>query len=254
MPTWTPDALVSALATPGLGWLALAAFVAGMVRGFAGFGAGLVFVPVAAQVLPPLWALITISAMDLLGPIPNIPAALRRSDRGDLARLVGATLLVLPLGLWVLGMIAPNLFRTGVSLLSLAMLACLIGGLRYRGALGPRMVLGTGGLAGFLGGLAAMPGPPVILLYMASPNPVPVVRASIMSYLFFFDIVLLGLLAVQDSLVLVPVVLGLALAAPNLLGNLAGAAIFRPGLDRVYRAVAYSIIAVSALSGLPIWE
>jgi len=249
-----PDAFGAALATPGLGWLVAAAFVAGMVRGFAGFGAGLVFVPVAAQVLPPLWALITISMMDLVGPIPNIPAALRRSDRGDLARLLGATLLALPVGLWVLGYVAPELFRTGVSVLSLAMLGCLIGGLRYRGALGPRMVLGTGGAAGFLGGLAALPGPPVILLYMASPNPVAVVRASIMAYLFFFDIVLLGVLAVQDDLALVPVVLGLAMAVPNLAGNLAGAAIFRPGLDRVYRAVAYSIIAVSALSGLPIWE
>ncbi|TDK50463.1 TSUP family transporter [Antarcticimicrobium luteum] len=249
-----PDALAAALATPGLGWLVLAALVAGMVRGFAGFGAGLVFVPVAAQVLPPLWALITISAMDLLGPIPNIPAALRRADRGDLLRLVGATLLALPLGLAALSMVAPEMFRTTVSLLSLGMLGCLVGGLRYRGPLGPRMVLGTGGAAGFLGGLAALPGPPVILLYMASPNPVAVVRASIMAYLFFFDIALMGVLAVQDALVLVPVLLGLALALPNLAGNLLGAAIFRPGFERIYRAVAYSIIAVSALSGLPLWE
>jgi uncharacterized membrane protein YfcA len=115
------------------------------------------------------------------------------------------------------------------------------------------MVMGTGGAAGFLGGVAGLPGPPVILLYMASPNPVQVVRASIMAYLFFYDIVLMSVLAVQGDLMPVPAVLGLSMALPNLLGNLLGAAIFRPELDRIYRAVAYSIIAISALSGLPIW-
>lgn len=248
-----PETLSAALATPGLGWLVLAAFVAGTVRGFSGFGTALVFMPVAAQVLPPLWAIITVALMDVFGPVPNIPAALRKSDRGDLVRLLGATLLALPVGLWVLTMVAPDLFRTGVSLLSLGMLASLILGLRYHGTLGPKMVMGTGGAAGFLGGVAGLPGPPVILLYMASPNPVQVVRASIMAYLFFYDIVLMSVLAVQGDLMPVPAVLGLSMALPNLAGNLLGAAIFRPELDRIYRTVAYSIIAVSALSGLPVW-
>ena len=112
-----PETLSAALATPGLGWLVLAAFVAGTVRGFSGFGTALVFMPVAAQVLPPLWAIITVALMDVFGPVPNIPAALRKSDHGDLARLLGTTLLALPVGLWVLTMVAPDLFRTGVSLL-----------------------------------------------------------------------------------------------------------------------------------------
>jgi len=239
---------------PGLGWLALAGFVAGTVRGFSGFGTALVFMPVAAQVLPPLWAIITVALMDVFGPVPNIPAALRKSDRGDLLRMLGATLLALPIGLWALTLVAPDIFRIGVSLLALGMLASLILGLRYHGPLGPGMVLGTGGAAGFLGGVAGLPGPPVILLYMASPNPVQVVRASIMSYLFCYDLVLMGVLTLRGDLLPVPAILGLSMALPNLAGNLLGAAIFRPGLDRVYRAVAYSIIGVSALSGLAIWE
>ncbi|MGD9864089.1 MAG: sulfite exporter TauE/SafE family protein [Pseudodonghicola sp.] len=248
-----PEALSAALALPGLGWLVLAAFVAGAVRGFSGFGTALVFMPVAAQVLPPLWAIAAVVVMDVFGPVPNIPAALRTADRKDLGRLLAATLLGLPLGLWVLQLLAPEVFRTGVSLLALGMLLCLIGGVRYGGALGPGLVFGTGGMAGFLGGAAGLPGPPVILLYMASPNPAPVVRASTMSYLFLYDLLLLAMLAVQGALIGVPVVLGLMLALPNLAGNMMGAAIFRPGLDRAYRSVAYTIIAGSAVMGLPVW-
>ncbi len=245
-----PDALAQALALPGLGWLIGAAFLAGAVRGFAGFGGGLVFLPVAAQVLEPVWAIIALLVMEFIGPIPNIPAALRTADRGDLARLAGGTLLALPVGFWLLGTLSPELFRFGVSLLALAMLACLWAGVRYRGPLGPGLVFATGGLAGFLGGMTGLPGPPVILLYMASPNPAPVVRASTMAYLFSFDLILMAWLWLKGALVAVPVLIGLILAVPNLVGNLAGAAIFRPGLERSYRMMAYGIIAVSALSGL----
>lgn len=248
-----PDALSAALATPGLGWLVLAAFVAGTVRGFSGFGTALVFMPVAALVLPPVWAIVTVALMDAFGPVPNLPGALRIADRRDLLRMLGATLLGLPLGLWVLQAVAPDVFRFGVSFLALGMLACLVGGLRYRGALGPGLIFGTGGMAGFLGGAAGLPGPPVILLYMASPNPAPVVRASTMSYLFCYDALLLVFLLGQGMLTGVPVYIGLLLALPNVLGNVVGGMIFRPGLERTYRGAAYTIIAGSALTGLPVW-
>lgn len=248
-----PDALAQALALPGLGWLAAVSFLAGLVRGFSGFGTALIFMPMAAQVLPPLWALIALVLMDVFGPVPNIPAALRRTDRGDLLRLLAGTLLILPLGLWLLERMAPELFRTGVSLLALGVLVCLIAGLRYRGRLGPGLVLGTGGIAGFLGGVAGLPGPPVILMYMASPNPAPVVRASIMTYLFCYDFLLLAILALKSALAAVPVLIGLVLALPNIAGNLTGALLFRPSLERFYRGGAYVIIAASALSGLSVW-
>ena len=68
-----PDALAAALAQPGLGWLICATFVAGMVRGFTGFGTALIFMPVAAQHLDPVWAVLTMVVMELFGPLPNLP-------------------------------------------------------------------------------------------------------------------------------------------------------------------------------------
>jgi len=51
-----------------------------------------------------------------------------------------------------------------------------------------------------------------------------------------------------------PVVIGLMMAVPNILGNMIGAAIFDPERESLYRAVAYGVIAVSAISGLPLWD
>jgi hypothetical protein len=48
--------------------------------------------------------------------------------------------------------------------------------------------------------------------------------------------------------------LGSILAIPNFLGNFLGAIFFNPSKTNQYRAFAYIIIAIAAISGLPIWD
>lgn len=249
-----PDLIGQALAVEGLAWLFLAALLAGLVRGFSGFGTALIYMPIAAQVLPPIWAVLTVALMDVVGPVPNIPSALRTANRGDILRLVAGTLVALPLGLWALSYVDVTVFQVAVSGIALFMLVILMTGLRYRGRIGPGMVFGTGLLAGGCGGLTGVPGPPVILLYMASPHPAAIVRASTMLYLYGYDLLLVATLLVMGHFALVPAVIGALLIVPNLAGNVIGAWLFRPELEPVYRRVAYAIIAGSALAGLPIWE
>ena len=51
-----------------LAFLAFGALVAGVVRGFAGFGTAMIYLPVAAQVLSPFAALTTPVVKDLIAP------------------------------------------------------------------------------------------------------------------------------------------------------------------------------------------
>lgn len=245
-----PDALDAALSHPGLGWLLGAALIAGLVRGFSGFGTALIYMPVAAQVLDPVWAIVTVLVLDLAGPLPNLPVAARSANWRDLSWLWLGTLLLLPVGLMVLIRVDPSVFRIAVGVVALVTVASLALGLRYRGSPGPGPVIGTGGLAGFLGGVSGIPGPPVILLYMAGAHPAAVIRASTMIYLFGYDLLLGAMLGIKGILSAVPVAIGVLLAVPNVAGTAIGAALFRPGRERVYRGVAYAIIAASALSAL----
>ncbi|WP_322865477.1 TSUP family transporter [Aquicoccus sp. G2-2] len=240
----------AALAIPGIAWVFIAAFVAGIVRGFSGFGTGMIFLPVASQFIAPVWAIMIVMVMDMIGPVPAIPAALRNGHPRDLIRLLVGTVIALPVGLMVLFWVDPAVFRLGVSVVSLVMLAVLVAGLRYHGRLTPPLIYATGGLAGLLGGAVGIPGPPVVLLYMASPHPARVIRANIMAYLFFFDLVMIGGISLAGQLSAQPLVLGLMAALPYLAGNMTGWWIFRPELEKLYRGMAYVIIAGSALSGL----
>ena len=244
------DTVYQALAIPAVAWVFMAAFLAGVVRGFAGFGTAMIFLPIASQVLEPVWAVTVLIVMDVIGPLPAIPRALRDGHPKDLMRLVLGTVVALPLGLAVLFAADPGIFKLAVSVVSLVLLVILISGIRYRGPMHPPLIYGTGLLAGFLGGSVAIPGPPVILLYMASTHPAQVIRANNTAFLFCYDVLMLIGFLILGRMGGVPMVLGLIAALPYLAGNLAGGWIFRPGYERVYRWVAYAIILGSALSGL----
>jgi uncharacterized membrane protein YfcA len=251
LPTSTPE--IFGQPPTGLAVILFAAFLSGIVRGFSGFGTALIFLPIATPFLGPFGAIIGLTIMDIFGPLPNLRRAWREVDRGDLVRLVAGCALLLPVGLWILTRVEPEVFRYVVSLLALFMLAVLILGLRYHGRVGRVMVAGIGGAAGFLGGVAGLPGPAVILFYMSRPLPVEVIRATILLFLFAFDFLILGSLSGMGRVTWPAVGLGLVLSVPNLLGNWLGGWLFRPEYERLYRGAAYLAIAVAALSGLPLW-
>lgn len=248
-----PDLLTGLFLQEGLVWIVCAAFMAGLVRGFSGFGTAMIYLPVATQFLPPFWALLTLVLMDIGGPLPNLRGAWRVVDRRDLALLVMGALIAMPLGLWALSHLDPFVFRWAVSLLAMTTLAVLVTGFRYRGQVTSPMVAGTGVVGGFLGGIAGVPGPPVIMFYMARPLPAAVIRATTLLYLFGYDVLMIGYLAGMQRFETTPAILGLALTVPNLLGNWLGGLCFVPGYERLYRGVAYAVILISALSGLPVW-
>ena len=147
-----PDALAALAGTPGLVWLIGAAVVAGLVRGFAGFGTAMIYLPVASQWLPPFEALTTLVVMDLIGPLPHVKRALRDGFPADVARLSLGMIVALPVGVYALSLVAPEVFRYGVSLVTLTLLVLLVGGVRYSGVLSRSMIYGTGAVGGLMAG------------------------------------------------------------------------------------------------------
>lgn len=249
-----PDGLTQSLALPGLGWLVVAICFAGLVRGFTGFGSAMIIMPVASSVLSPVDAIVFLTTVELLGPLLVLPRAVRDANLGDVTRLGAGAVLAIPVGVYSLSHMTSEFFGWIISAIVLLLLLALMSGWRYDRPLTPSLITATGALGGFLSGATGMPGPPVIMLYMASGRVISVIRANIMLYLFLIDLMMLVVVALFGLLVPPPIVVGLVLALPYVVFTRIGAALFRPGSERLFRAVTYAIIAVSALLGLPLWK
>jgi len=249
-----PDIITSAFATQGLVWLVLVVFIAGLVRGFAGFGAALIIMPVASSILSPVEAVIFLTTSDLIGPIPNAPAAWREGTKRDAGLLVLGAAIALPFGVWALSVMDVTFFGWLVSITVFVMLALTATGWRMKRALSKQLIVTVGAVGGFMSGFVGMPGPPVIMMYMASKLPISVIRANFLLYLVGLDLLLfptLWLLGVMNWSI---AVLGLIAGIPNVIANMIGARLFDPSAERVFRTVAYIVIAASAIVGLPLWK
>ncbi|SDI17606.1 sulfite exporter TauE/SafE family protein [Aliiruegeria lutimaris] len=248
-----PEALAEALATPGLGWLCGIIFIAGCVRGFAGFGAALVFVPLAALFIPPVWVIVVIMTADIIGAMTLAPRALRDAGLRDVSALTLGCTICLPFGIMVLERMDPEAFRWVVALVALAMVALLASGWRHHVTFSRTALAGIGGASGFLGGFTGQPGPPVILAYLGGEYAAARIRANTLLFLLAFDILLVAALHFRGLLEIHAVVLGLILMIPSTLGNMLGAQLFDPARARMYRFLAHGLIAASALLALPIF-
>ena len=252
-----PEIFSAALALPGLSWLFGIVIVAGVVRGFSGFGSAMIIMPVASSVLDPVAALVFLTMTDLVGPLPILPRALKEGNRPDAVRLGIGAAVAMPIGILSLSYMSQDTFGWVVTVTVFVLLAILVTGWRYQGVLTPRLVLGTGALGGFMSGATGMAGPPVIMLYMASTLRASVIRANLILYLLTIDLLMIATIWVYDLFVLLPAVVGLAFALPYMLANLAGAALFRPSgpsAEVWFRRTAYVMIAGAALMGLPLWS
>lgn len=249
-----PDILTTAFATDGLIWLVTAVFIAGLVRGFAGFGSAMIIMPVASSVLTPVEAVVFVISAELIGPLPNARAAWREGIPRDVGLLILGAVLALPIGVWALSSMDPTLFGWAVSISVFILLVLTASGWRLKGELTKPLTVTAGAVGGFMTGFAGIPGPPVIMLYMASRLPVSVIRANFLLYLVALDLMLFPLLWALGLMNWPIAFLGLLVGIPNLIANMLGARLFDPSAERVFRIVAYLVIAASAIVGLPLWK
>src|SRR5215510_6738863 len=82
--------------------IAVTAAVAGLVRGFSGFGSAMIFVPVASALTSPHTAVVMIFVCDTVLTVPLVIAAVRTCVWREVIPLAAGALATVPLGIWLL--------------------------------------------------------------------------------------------------------------------------------------------------------
>lgn len=245
------DQLVPSFSDPTVFVVLAAAMVGGAVRGFAGFGAAMIFMPVASAFIDPRLAAATFLVMDEVVALPMAVAAVRLCDWRTILPAVIAGLATVPLGAAVLANSDTNTLRWGISILVLALLALLISGWRYKGRPTIPISVGVGMTSGFLSGVSQVAGPPVVAFWMSGPSPALVIRANLIVY---FALASCGALAAfwwNGFFTMEVARLLIVLMPANALALYLGARLFGFASEATFRRVAYTLVALAALGSLP---
>ncbi|HID67500.1 MAG TPA: sulfite exporter TauE/SafE family protein [Roseibacterium sp.] len=248
-----PEALVLALAQPGLIWVILAAVLAATVYGFAGFGSALIFMPLATIVLPPPLAIAAFSLLAVGSLVTVFPGAWKVADKRQTLMIVAMSLVFMPVGIFLLRITPEVTIRTAVCVLTLVTLAALLAGWKVPLRGGRGLQLGVGALAGITGGSTGLNGPPVILFNLGTDQPVSVTRGNLACFLTLNSLFMMPMMWLQGMVDARAFYLGLILLGPYVIGGLVGVQLFRPGAAGLYKSVAYILIGVAGVMGLPIW-
>ena len=173
-------------------WTFVATFLTGVVRGFAGFGAAMVFIPSVSLLYEPKFAVATLFIIDVITPLPMIPKALKEFEFKEVLPIsIGATLTV-PLGILILKNSDPTVLRYVISISILFLILMLASGWRYKGKVTRPGLFGLGTISGVAGGVASLYGPPLILFWMSRRSKAVTIRANIIIY-FAYIIAITGI-------------------------------------------------------------
>ncbi len=230
------------------------ALTAGLARGFSGFGAALIFMPLASAIASPQIAAAVLVLIDLVFSAPLIVKALQRVSLVPiLIMLVGAAVTV-PVGTWVLKTADPIVLRWMIAALCTAMLGLLISGWRYAGEAMPTITFGVGALSGLFTGISQLGGPPVVAYWLGGKNKTADTRANIILFIAGSSLISLvtyffgGLFGQQA-------VTWAAISGPAYgLGLFAGARLFGFASEPTFRRVCFGLIALAVITSLPLWR
>jgi uncharacterized membrane protein YfcA len=229
---------------------AAVAIVAGMVRGFAGFGAAMLMTPVFTALHGPAIGISLCMLLEIAVALPLLPRAIQYVDWRRIGLLMVAAVFGAPLGNLVLTAVAPEPMRWAISAIVLSAVALLASGWRFRGEWRAPVTLGIGATSGFLNGLSGMAGPPIAFYYLAGNETATRVRANLTTYFIFVDLAALAVFLARGLVHWDTAVLGLYLTPAVIAGGLLGERLFPLASESFYRRLALALLVGVAIGSL----
>lgn len=157
--------------------------IAGLMRGYSGFGTAILLAPAYSVLWGPRIGVPVMLLMELVVSMQLVPKAFGEANRRVILPIGAAACLATPLGAFILITADQDLLRRFIGGFVLVFGLLLMSGWRYHGSRPLPLNLAVGGLAGLLKGATGISGPPVILYLLAGPEAVRQHRANLI--LFF---------------------------------------------------------------------
>ena len=159
--------------------IGLGILLAGIVRGFVGFGASLIIVMTASVILGPRSAVAIATLSGLPSMLQLLPIAIKKADRGFVIPFGFAAMIAAPFGTWLLVSIEPVFMKMAISITVMCMVLMLYKDVKISAHSNKKFLVSIGIGAGLIQGSAGIGGPPAVAVALSKPGTSEEQRANV---------------------------------------------------------------------------
>lgn len=225
-------------------------FIAGLIRGFTGFGSALLTVPALAVLYGPTQAVVIEVLIEIPVALGFLPLAIRHAERKTVMPILFMFMLFVPLGTLLLTVVNADYVRIFMSVFVLCSLVLIVKQKKIASMFSNKIILLVGAISGSTQGLTGMAGPLFATALLARGETAQKTRANITALaggiiaLSVISLIAFGLITTETLFYSV-------LASPSfLLGCWSGAVGFHRLSHLNLRAVIIGFLAISAMTTL----
>ena len=232
-------------------WIGIGiATAAGMMRGFAGVGSGMLMAPFFVHLFGPVHTVGIIILIEIVATAQLLPSVRHEIQWRTIAPMGVAAALFMPLGSWLLISLKVPHLQLGVALLVSISALLLMSGWRYEGPKRLMATLGVGAVSGLLMALTSLGNPPVMLYLLSSRDTAATNRANFTGYFGITLAALIVMMTLGGLITWETVRLAAAMLPGFLIMVLIGGRTFRKSNEAMYRRVALGILFFAGLYGI----
>lgn len=223
---------------------------AGLMRGFAGVGSGMLMAPFFVHIFGPVETIAIIILIEVVVTAQLMPSVQKDIQWKVIGPIGLGAIAVMPFGSWLLVTLDPSKIQFGVALLVTVSALALMTGWRYHGRKPTLVSVGVGLISGFLMSLTSLGNPPVMLYLLSSKDSAKTNRANFTGY---FAITLSALIIIMliKGLMSTQTLVHVAMLLPVFMFTTwIGSRLFNKSNEALYRWVALSILLLAGLYGL----
>jgi uncharacterized membrane protein YfcA len=228
--------------------------LSGAVRGFSGFGSALIYVPLMSALYGPQTGAATFLLIDFATGIVFSIGVWRQAVWREVVPLVTAAVFAAQFGTLILQYADPVWLRWLMVGVVLVVVVVLGSGWRYHGRPLLIVTILVGLTAGVLGGATQITGPPVVLFWLSSMASAATARANFIVFFALFAAALVVTYLATGLFTAEVIALTVLIGPLHIAAMRGGSLLFYLASEQTYRRVAYAVITLAALAGMPLWD
>ena len=226
------------------------AAAAGLMRGFAGVGSGMLMAPIFAIVFGPVQTVAVIILMEIVVTAQLLPGVRREIDWRVVAPMGAAAALLMPAGSWLLVSLEPELLARAIAVVVMVFALILMVGWRHDGGKRLWASAGVGAISGVLMASTSLGNPPVMVYLLSGRDAAATNRANFTGYFAVTLVALIAMMTVAGLIDRTAVVTAAMLLPVFMAGAWVGSRLFRRSSEALYRRVALGLLFCVGLYGL----